>query len=474
MYFRRKLLLILLKLSDLCIFTAGLLSASWLITANMQGIDLRDFLSIRIKLINLVYLLSMITFWHIIFEKFNLYRSKRLESKVQEWKDILKATTVGTGIFFVGGTIFDIGTLTSDFCITFWLSTTIFTILFRTSLRLFLKHVRLNGRNLRFILIVGTNQRAYDIETWINSHKEEGYRVKGYLDDLTYHLKESVQILGKLSDFSDIIRSTIIDEVFIVLPVKSHYEAIQEIIEKAEEQGIVVRYSSQLFNTKIPHSRSFSKEEFPELSTLNGSQENWQFLLKRVLDILLASLFLIFVFPLLIIVAILIKLTSPGPVLFNQDRVGYNKRIFRLYKFRTMVQDAEEKQSEHEHLNEAAGPVFKIMDDPRVTKVGKFLRKTSIDELPQLFNVIKGDMSLVGPRPLPIRDFNYFNRDWHRRRFSVRPGVTCLWQAYGRHNIKFEQWMKLDMEYIDRWSLLLDIKILIKTIAAVMRGSGAS
>jgi exopolysaccharide biosynthesis polyprenyl glycosylphosphotransferase len=440
----------------------------------MQGIDLRDFLSMRIKLINLVYLISMITLWHIIFEKFNLYRSKRLESKVQELKDILKATTIGTGIFFVGGTIFNIETLTTHFCITVWLTTTTLTILFRTSLRYFLKRMRLSGRNLRFILIVGTNQRAYDIEARINKHKEEGYRVKGYLDDLTYHPKESIRILGKLSDFPDIIRSTIIDEVFIVLPVKSHYEAFQKIIEKAEEQGIVVRYSSQLFNTKIPHSRSFSKEEFPELSTLNGSQENWQFLLKRVLDILLASLFLIVAFPLLIIAAVLIKLTSPGPVLFIQDRVGYNKRIFRLYKFRTMVKDAEEKQLEHEHLNEAIGPVFKIKDDPRVTRVGKFLRKTSVDELPQLINVVKGDMSLVGPRPLPIRDYNYFNRDWHRRRFSVRPGVTCLWQAYGRHNIKFDQWMKLDMEYIDRWSLFLDIKILIKTITAVMKGSGAS
>jgi lipopolysaccharide/colanic/teichoic acid biosynthesis glycosyltransferase len=139
-----------------------------------------------------------------------------------------------------------------------------------------------------------------------------------------------------------------------------------------------------------------------------------------------------------------------------------------------MVKDAEEKQFEYEHLNQASGPVFKIKDDPRITRLGKLLRKTSIDELPQLINVIKGDMSLVGPRPLPVRDFNYFKRDWHRRRFSVRPGLTCLWQAYGRNNIKFEQWMKLDMEYIDRWSLFLDIKILIKTITAVMRGSGAS
>ncbi len=144
-----------------------------------------------------------------------------------------------------------------------------------------------------------------------------------------------------------------------------------------------------------------------------------------------------------------------------------------MYKFRTMVLDAEEKQAELEHLNEADGPVFKITKDPRITPVGRLLRKTSIDELPQLFNVLKGDMSLVGPRPLPLRDCEGFDRDWHRRRFSVRPGITCLWQVTGRSDLPFEKWMELDMEYIDRWSLLLDFKILAKTFPAVFKGHGA-
>ena len=171
---------------------------------------------------------------------------------------------------------------------------------------------------------------------------------------------------------------------------------------------------------------------------------------------------------------LLIKLTSPGPVLFVQERVGLGKRSFRLYKFRTMMQGAEKKLAELEHLNEMSGPVFKIKNDPRITKIGHFLRKTSIDELPQLINVLKGDMSLVGPRPLPVRDYNGFEQDWQRRRFSVRPGITCLWQVNGRSNVSFDKWMKLDMEYIDNWSLLLDFKILILTIPAVFRGSGAA
>jgi lipopolysaccharide/colanic/teichoic acid biosynthesis glycosyltransferase len=177
--------------------------------------------------------------------------------------------------------------------------------------------------------------------------------------------------------------------------------------------------------------------------------------------------------PVLAIVAILIRLTSPGPVLFVQKRLGLNKRHFNVYKFRTMVVDAEKRMLEIEHLNEVSGPVFKIKNDPRITPIGRFLRKTSIDELPQLFNVLIGDMSLVGPRPLPVRDYEGFNEDWQRRRFSVRPGITCLWQVGGRSSIPFEKWMELDLQYIDKWSLWLDLQILLRTIPAVLRGSGA-
>jgi lipopolysaccharide/colanic/teichoic acid biosynthesis glycosyltransferase len=173
------------------------------------------------------------------------------------------------------------------------------------------------------------------------------------------------------------------------------------------------------------------------------------------------------------VVAVLIKILSPGPVFFVQERVGLNKRRFRMYKFRTMVADAEQKLSEVQHLNEVSGPVFKITNDPRLTSIGKYLRKTSIDELPQLISVLKGEMSLVGPRPLPERDFEGFDKDWQRRRLSVRPGITCLWQVNGRSDIAFDNWMKLDMEYIDQWSLWLDVKILAQTIPAVLRGVGA-
>jgi len=195
---------------------------------------------------------------------------------------------------------------------------------------------------------------------------------------------------------------------------------------------------------------------------------------KRVLDFTVSLILIILLAPIFVVAAILIKLTSPGPVLFLQKRLGLNKRGFLVCKFRTMVPDAEKKMKEIEHLNEVSGPVFKIKRDPRITAIGGFLRRTSIDELPQLFNVLKGDMSLVGPRPLPVRDYEGFSEDWQRRRFSVRPGITCLWQVGGRSSIPFEKWMQLDLQYIDEWSLWLDLQILLRTIPAVLRGSGAA
>jgi len=178
--------------------------------------------------------------------------------------------------------------------------------------------------------------------------------------------------------------------------------------------------------------------------------------------------------PFLAAVAIAIKMTSSGPLLFRQKRVGINKRQFTMYKFRTMVPNAEKLQEMLLPQNEMSGPAFKIKNDPRVTRIGSILRKASIDELPQLLNVLKGDMSIVGPRAMSVRDYQFFDQDWQRRRFSVRPGITCLWQVKGRNNVPFEKWMEMDMQYIDKWSLWLDFKILARTIPAVIRGTGAA
>ena len=193
-----------------------------------------------------------------------------------------------------------------------------------------------------------------------------------------------------------------------------------------------------------------------------------------MVDIVGASAAVLMFSPILVIAAIAIKLTSPGPVFFLQERIGLNKRRFKIFKFRTMVPNAERLMAALEKHNEVSGPVFKIKNDPRITTIGKFLRRSSIDELPQLLNVLNGDMSLVGPRPLPVRDYEGFNEDWQRRRFSVKPGITCLWQVNGRSGISFNQWMLLDLQYMDEWSIWLDLKILAKTVPAVFRGAGAA
>jgi exopolysaccharide biosynthesis polyprenyl glycosylphosphotransferase len=210
----------------------------------------------------------------------------------------------------------------------------------------------------------------------------------------------------------------------------------------------------------------------PMVSHYTGAIRDWQRIVKRIIDFTASGILIGLFLPIMVIIGILVGATSPGPILFRQVRVGLNKRRFTISKFRTMIANAENNQYKLDSQNEADGPAFKMKNDPRITRIGKFLRKTSLDELPQLFNVLAGNMSLVGPRPLPIRDYAGFTEVWHRRRLSVKPGITCLWQIKGRHEISFHQWMELDMEYIDKWSLGLDFSILFKTIFVIFKKTG--
>jgi exopolysaccharide biosynthesis polyprenyl glycosylphosphotransferase len=255
--------------------------------------------------------------------------------------------------------------------------------------------------------------------------------------------------------------------------MKSLYWEASKIFAACEEQGIIVRNLTDIFNSKLARPRTEYFEGEPLIMHYTGAMGGWQVGIKRIIDFVLSSFLLLLLSPLFMLTAILIKLDSPGGVFFIQERVGLNKRSFRLYKFRTMADGADKQQDKLEVLNEASGPVFKIKNDPRITTIGKFLRKTSLDELPQLINVLKGDMSMVGPRPLPLRDYKGFDKVWHNRRFSVLPGMTCLWQIQGRSTIGFEKWMDLDLQYIDQWSLWLDISVLIRTIPSILKGKGA-
>jgi exopolysaccharide biosynthesis polyprenyl glycosylphosphotransferase len=214
-------------------------------------------------------------------------------------------------------------------------------------------------------------------------------------------------------------------------------------------------------------------EGVPFVTFTTTPSNDSQLAVKRVLDIALSLLLLTVTAPVMVIASIAIKLSSPGAVLFRQERIGLNGRIFTLYKFRTMIENAHQLRGEVEHLNEMSGPVFKAKSDPRITTVGRILRKFSFDEIPQLWNVVRGDMSLVGPRPPIPEEVDLYQR-WQRRRLSMKPGLTCLWQVSGRNDLDFNRWMELDLQYIDNWSPLLDLKILLRTIPAVLSGRGAS
>jgi len=328
------------------------------------------------------------------------------------------------------------------------------------------------------MLILGTNLRAIEFARRISENPERGYRLLGFVDDdwpgMIVLKKTRFQVVSDYAGLAEYLRRNVVDEVAIYLPFGSFYRHSSEVASLCQLHGITMRFNSDIFGLKTSSWRSEEFEDDQYITTYTGPSELWPRTAKRILDITVASCTLLLLSPIMAAVAIAIKLTSPGPILFLQDRIGVNKRRFKIFKFRTMVPNAEKLMTVLEKQNEVTGPVFKIRNDSRITPIGKFLRRSSIDELPQLFNVLKGDMSLVGPRPLPERDYEGFNEDWQRRRFSVKPGITCLWQVNGRSKISFDQWMLLDLQYMDEWSLWLDLKILAKTIPAVFRGTGAS
>jgi exopolysaccharide biosynthesis polyprenyl glycosylphosphotransferase len=466
-----------MKLFDLAVmmFSFGLATV---VVSQRAAISLAEFLELRIKIQNFITFTVLLIVWHQIFSIFGMYASRRLAGRWDEIVDILKATTLGTALILIARVVVHIALVTPEFLFLFWLTASATTIASRMIMRSLLRRARLHGRNLRDMLVVGTNARAVQFARRMRENHALGYRVMGFVDEGWAGMNEFQQSEFKLvCDFqglSEFLRHNVVDEVVVALPMRTLHSQASQVAAICEEQGILIRFVSNLFDSKISRPRIEELEGDSLITHYTGGLDGWPVVVKRAVDIVFSAVLIVMLSPLLILTAILIKLTSPGPVMFVQKRLGRNKRHFGIYKFRTMVVDAEKRMKDIEHLNEVSGPVFKIKNDPRITPLGRFLRKTSIDELPQLINVFKGDMSLVGPRPLPIRDYQGFSEDWQRRRFSVRPGITCLWQIGGRSSISFEKWMELDLQYIDKWSLWLDFEILVKTIPAVLKGSGAA
>ena len=477
---RRRLLLKLWKVTDLLIVSTVFVLAVVPVFDGGRGVSLAEFLSMRVKVGNFLLFFCLLGVWHILFVSLGVYQSQRLVSRREELTRVFAATSAAALCLGLLSVTFRIRMVTPIYLLVFWLLTTATVMASRLALRFALEGLRRRGRNIRYVLIVGTNSRAVEFARKIESKVESGYRIIGFVDEpwsgLANFQKGPYHLVCDIERLPAFLRRTVVDDVVIGLPLRSYsyYQRASGIATLCELQGIVVRFLPGLFNLKLAHPRTeeFGDDAMITLSTGNGG--GWPLVLKRVLDVTLSALLLLCLAPAFLVVAVLIKLTSEGPVFFAQDRLGLNKRRFRIYKFRTMIADAEQQQAALVHLNEQQGPVFKIKADPRITSVGRFLRKASVDELPQLLNVLKGEMSLVGPRPLPVRDYEGFDQDWQRRRFSVRPGITCLWQISGRSSIGFDKWMELDVRYIDEWSLWLDLRILAGTVAAVLKGTGAA
>jgi len=436
-----------------------------------------SYLSERVKVGNAILGFLLILFWHAAFAAQGLYVSHRLSPMTEEIKEVARAVLLTAVTLLVGAQFgkwptINVATVASFAALSFILITTM-----RLALRSNLRRLRARGHNVKSLLIVGGGARAQRMASVISKRHDLGYALLGFVDnDLAFADAElaGAPWLGRVDDLPRIVAREVIDEVAIALPIKSHYSQIEQAVGVLEEQGITTHVLSDLFPQKLARSQPIDLGGMPIVSLHSTPVFSWRTEAKRIFDLAVALIMLVFCAPILLLTAIAIKLDSRGPIFFVQERVGLSKRRFRMLKFRTMGIDAEARMKDIEHLNEKSGPIFKIKNDPRITTIGKWLRRTSIDELPQLVNVLLGDMSIVGPRPLSVRDAVKMEEAWQKRRFSVKPGLTCLWQVSGRSNLSFEQWMQLDLEYIDRWSLGLDATILLRTIPAIVLARGAS
>lgn len=329
------------------------------------------------------------------------------------------------------------------------------------------------GHFKKNLIIVGAGQVGQTVARELVSRPGLGYNVVGFADDdpaKQNQLFHGVRVICGSKSLAEVAAKNHIDEILITIP--SERDLIQDIINQCRRQDIQIRIVPEMFNLMTTSVEVGQLGPVPYMRIVKTPMRGAPLILKRLFDVAVSMTAIVFLLPVLIITALAVKVDSPGPLIFKQKRVGKNGEHFDFYKFRSMVVNAEELRSELAAANEADGPVFKIRHDPRVTRVGAFIRKYSIDELPQLFNVLKGDMSLVGPRPpLPEEVEQYGDIEW--RRLEVIPGITGLWQVSGRSEVSFHKWMELDVYYIEHWSFWLDLKILLQTIPVVLTGKGA-
>lgn len=415
-----------------------------------------------------------IPYWCLSLYANGLYRSMRIR---RYWEVLWSATKAAIVTTLLLGTfifLFKLTFMSRLFFLLFMGFAYILIVLEKTSIYLSSHYVRRQGLNTRRLLLVGTGRRAEEFIRKVDRHPEWGFELLGAIDDEPARGVRHVgrlNVIGTLEDIPDRFHRDAVDEVVFVVP-RSRLNVLQGAIDDCETEGVTVTVAVDLFDTKLARSSVAELDGLPLLHFRTTHAKEWELLVKRIFDLTASGLGILFLSPLFLVMSIFIKITSKGPILFRQDRLGLAGRRFTLYKFRTMRQGAHAVLSDVPDLDSMTSPEFRAKKTQWITPVGRFMRKFSIDELPQLFNVFVGHMSIVGPRPTVPDEVDKY-KDWHRRRFSMKPGLTCLWQVKGRNNIAFEDWMKLDLEYLDNWSLWLDLKILARTVPVVLFGIGA-
>lgn len=468
----RQPLLQLYRFSDAVVAALALVLSYVITNVNHMPKGMAEFLALRLTVKNLLLLAVFAVLWRAIWNLAGLYEWKVLRRPREEMWRVVLACTVGSCCALVFPLISRTGAFDLIAVLSFWVTSVLGSIVARAVAR---RVSRLQVKMAQEVLIVGSGPRALRVSRQMaEADGRTPPRVVGFVDVEGYAGSEELHssVLGTLEHLDRIIMERSVDEVLIALPVRSCYSQIQETLEVCARQGVQCTYLGDVFRPALPGRPYRATGDGSEI-TVRTTPDAYNLPLKRAIDLLGATVLLVVCLPVMLGAAVAIKVTSPGPIFFSQERFGYKRRRFSMHKFRTMVADAEMRQAELEDKNDAGGPVFKMRADPRTTRVGRFLRRTSIDELPQLANILRGEMSLVGPRPLPLRDVRNFSEAWLMRRFSVLPGLTGLWQVGGRSEIGFDQWIALDLKYIDEWSLGLDLRILARTPWAVIAGRGA-
>jgi len=471
---RRTALLTVLKLTDLAIVVACLAIAGAVGAPPPIADAWRSPLQMQVTISHVLLAAAYLLLWHVILNVRGLYHSYRLTPVSRELRDLLAAIALGTAPLAVAGIALGFQGITPAFLVAFVAAAITGLGLGRRLMRVVAGRVRRLGRNLRNVVIVGDGGAALDTATRLAQREALGYRVVEVLtlaSATSARAREAsaAELLDRLTTMLD---REAIDEVFVAFSLEEAQPLMRPVIALCEDLGVTLRVIAQLAPLDWARASLDALAGQPVLTISSAPPESVWRVAKRLIDVTAATVGLLVLAPLFVAVAAVVKLDSKGPIFFAQTRVGLNRRRFRMFKFRTMIVDAEAAQAAIEHLNEGQGPVFKIEHDPRVTRVGRTLRRLSLDELPQLVNVLLGDMSLVGPRPLPVRDVDRMDVRWHQRRFSVKPGITCSWQVESRQP-DFEEWIRSDIEYIQNWSLGRDLKILARTLPAVINGNGA-